>query len=251
MYDCVVISDLHLGSENCRARALVQFLESVRDGRLATRRLILNGDVFDSIDFRRLKKQHWKVLSLVRKLSDTMAITWINGNHDGPAEIVSHLLGVEVEDEVVLLSGTKRVLLLHGHRFDQFIERYPVTTKLADTLYRFLQWLDRSHTVARQAKSKSKIFLRCVEKVQELSMQYARKKGCDLVLCGHTHHPVTATADGVTYVNSACWTERPCHYVTIKDGVAELHEFHEEAIPVSEPAPDMTPMPHGVTLRPA
>ena len=251
MFDTVVISDLHLGSENCRAKALVQFLESIRDGRMPTRRLILNGDVFDSIDFRRLKKQHWKVLSLVRKLSDTIAITWVNGNHDGPADIVSHLLGVEVEDEVILSSGGKRVLFLHGHRFDQFIERYPVTTKLADMLYRCLQWLDRSHTIARQAKSKSKIFLRCVEKVQELSMQYARKSHCDIVVCGHTHHPVVETAGGVIYVNGGCWTEVPCHYVTVKDGVAELHEFHETAVAAEEPAPALTPMPQGVALSPA
>ena len=238
MFDAVVISDLHLGSENCRAKALVQFLELVHDHRLLTRRIILNGDVFDSIDFRRLKKQHWKVLSLLRKLSDAVPITWVNGNHDGPAEIVSHLLGVEVVDEVVVASGGKRVLLLHGHRFDQFIERYPVTSKLADGVYRFLQWLDRSHTIARQAKSKSKIFLRCVEKVQALSVQYARKRQCDIVCCGHTHHPVVETADGVTYVNSGCWTERPCHYVTLRDGVVELCEYHEDAVPVEELTPE-------------
>ena len=56
-------------------------------------RLILNGDVFDSIDFRRLKKSHWKVLSLLRKLSDELEIIWLCGNHDGSAEVVSHLLG--------------------------------------------------------------------------------------------------------------------------------------------------------------
>ncbi len=57
MYDAVVISDIHLGSANCQAKALVRFLEQIRHGTLGTRRLVLNGDVFDSIDFRRLKKQ--------------------------------------------------------------------------------------------------------------------------------------------------------------------------------------------------
>src|SRR5262249_25383079 len=154
---------------------------------LPTRRLVLNGDVFDSIDFRRLKKHHWKVLSAVRKLSDEMAVTWINGNHDGPAEIVSHLLGVEVTDEIVIETGGRRVLLLHGHRFDEFIDRYPLTSRAADLLYRFLQRIDKSHTIARQAKRRSKTFLRCVEKVQQRAVEYARKKGCDAVCCGHTH----------------------------------------------------------------
>jgi UDP-2,3-diacylglucosamine pyrophosphatase LpxH len=232
MLDAVVISDLHLGSENCQAKSLVHFLESIRRREMLTHKLILNGDVFDSIDFRRLKKQHWKVLSLIRKLSDTVEIIWINGNHDGPSEIVSHLLGVEVVDEYILESGEKRVLLLHGHRFDQFIERYPLTTKLADMTYRFLQWLDKSHTIARQAKSKSKVFLRCVEIIQESSMQYAKKKQCDIVCCGHTHHPVIVVQDPVSYYNSGCWTEVPCHYLTIQDGRVELCEYREEVIPV-------------------
>src|SRR5947209_16201458 len=102
MHDAVIISDVHLGSENCQARQLSRFLDGVLDGELPTHRLILNGDVFDSIDFRRLKKHHWRVLSLLRKLSDRVEVLWINGNHDGPAEVVSHLLGVEVRDELVL-----------------------------------------------------------------------------------------------------------------------------------------------------
>ena len=53
--------------------------------------------MFDSIDFRRLSKNHWKVLSLIRKLSDQIDIIWLYGNHDGSAEIISHLLGVTVK----------------------------------------------------------------------------------------------------------------------------------------------------------
>jgi UDP-2,3-diacylglucosamine pyrophosphatase LpxH len=63
VHDAVILSDLHLGSDNCQARALSRLLTQIRRGQLSTRHLILNGDVFDSIDFRRLKKHHWKVLS--------------------------------------------------------------------------------------------------------------------------------------------------------------------------------------------
>src|SRR5215471_14460211 len=97
MLDAVILSDLHLGSGNCQARRLRELLQRIDDGELSTQRLILNGDVFDSIDFRRLRKDHWAVLSLLRKLSDRVEIIWLAGNHDGSAEIVSHLLGVRVE----------------------------------------------------------------------------------------------------------------------------------------------------------
>jgi UDP-2,3-diacylglucosamine pyrophosphatase LpxH len=227
VYDAVVISDIHLGSENCQAKCLVHFLESIRHGPMSTRRLILNGDVFDSIDFRRLKKQHWRILSLIRKLSDHIEITWINGNHDGPAEIVSHLLGVTCSDEIVVQSGAARILFLHGHIFDEFISRYPVITWAADRIYNFLQRIDKSHYFAKLAKRKSKTFLRCAQKIEADSCRYAAKQGCDAVCCGHTHLPVAHTAGSVRYYNSGCWTEKPCHYLTVQDGVVELHSYTE------------------------
>lgn len=232
MYDAVVISDIHLGSENCQARELVRFLDAVRRGEVPTRRLILNGDVFDSIDFRRLKKQHWKVLSLLRKLSDDVDVIWLNGNHDGPADVISPLLGVTVADEAVVESGGRRVLFLHGHRFDQFLSRFPLVTRVADRLYNLLQWLDPTHKFATMAKKNSKTFLRCTAKIEHQSVEYAARKGCDVVCCGHTHHAVANTGGRVAYFNSGCWTERPCHYLTVRDGVVDVCAFQEEGAAV-------------------
>ncbi|MGL6097968.1 MAG: UDP-2,3-diacylglucosamine diphosphatase [Fimbriiglobus sp.] len=244
MFDALVISDTHLGSDNCQARPLVHFLEAIRHGDLRTRRLILNGDVFDSIDFRRLRKQHWKVLSLVRKLSDQIEIVWINGNHDGPADTVSHLLGVDVRDEYVVESAGRRVMFLHGHRFDEFIERYPLTSKVADWMYRWLQRLDKSHTIARTAKHNSKAFLRNSSKIETAAIAYAAQRGCDAVCCGHTHHPLANATGPVHYFNSGCWTDRPCHYLTLADGVVELAAYHdlaEEPAEAEVPLPDVVP----------
>ena len=229
MFDALVISDLHLGSDNCQARTLTRFLEELHEGRTECRQLILNGDVFDSIDFRRLKKHHWKVLSLIRKLSDTVEIVWINGNHDGPAEIFSHLLGVEVRDELILESGDRRILLHHGHRFDNFLDDHPILTAIGDFAYRILQWIDSSHTFARAAKRKSKTFLRCVAKIESRSIEYAKKLGCDAVCCGHTHVPVANETGAIAYYNSGCWTEKSCHFLAIVDGRVEVraYEFAE------------------------
>src|SRR5713101_8078328 len=122
MHDAIIISDIHLGADNCQAKRLCALLDNLVDGELNANKLILNGDVFDSIDFRRLKKSHWKVLSLIRKLSDRMETIWLCGNHDGTAELISHLLGTQVMDEHVLHSGDRKIMVLHGHRFDQFLD---------------------------------------------------------------------------------------------------------------------------------
>ncbi|HVL12596.1 MAG TPA: UDP-2,3-diacylglucosamine diphosphatase [Gemmata sp.] len=230
MLDAVVISDIHLGSDNCQAKYLAHFLAQIRRGEMATRRLILNGDVFDSIDFRRLKKHHWRILSEIRRLSDVIEVVWLNGNHDGPAEIVSHLLGVECADECVVESGGRKILFLHGHRFDEFIARYPLITWVADRVYNLLQRIDKSHHFAKLAKRRSKTFLRCAEKIEADAVRHAARLGCDAVCCGHTHHPVAKTDGPVHYFNSGCWTEKPCHYLTVRDGVVELASY-TEAVP--------------------
>ncbi len=225
MLDAVILSDIHLGSANCQARQVCELLERIADGELATSRLILNGDVFDSIDFRRLNKNHWKVLSLLRKLSDRIEIIWLAGNHDGSAEIVSHLLGVTVQEEHILESGGERLLVLHGHVFDEFIDSHPLLTWLADRVYRLLQWLDRTHSFAKMAKHGSKTFLRSAQKIACGASERARQRGCTAVACGHTHVAVARTEQAVPYFNSGCWTELPCAYLTVCAGMVRLHEF--------------------------
>lgn len=244
--DAVIISDLHLGSGVCQAKALVDFLEGIHHRHIRTQRLILNGDVFDSIDFRRLKKSHWKVLSLLRKLSDEIEVVWVCGNHDGSAEIVSHLLGLEVVDEIVVPSGEKKVLFLHGHQFDQFIDRYPTATRLADGLYRLIQRIDRSHRFAKMAKRRSKTFLRSTEKIRAGAVNRAKELGADVVCCGHTHLPVAFPDDPLPYFNSGCWTETPCHYLTLADGVVTLHAYE----PISDQSlADTQEIPVGASAR--
>jgi UDP-2,3-diacylglucosamine pyrophosphatase LpxH len=240
MLDAVILSDIHLGSDNCQAKALGRLLESLANEELRTNRLILNGDVFDSFDFRRLKKSHWKVLSLLRKLSDQIDIIWICGNHDGSAELFSHLLGVTVKDEYVLTSGGRRILVLHGHAFDEFIDSHPVLTWLGDCIYFLLQRIDRTHYLAKVAKRGSKTFLRCARVIQERSVEYARRQGCAAVCCGHTHVAAADVTRDVAYYNGGCWTELPCGYLTVAGGVVERHVYDGLGV-AKEPEPAGVP----------
>jgi UDP-2,3-diacylglucosamine pyrophosphatase LpxH len=220
MLDAVIISDLHVGSAVCQARSLLEFLHGLRG---QTRKLILNGDVFDSIDFRRLNKHHWRVLSQLRKLSADLEVVWLRGNHDGNADIVSHLLGVPVLDQYLFESGGLQILCLHGDIFDEFLSKRPLLTWLGDVLYGLLQRFDRTHYWARVAKQSSKTFLRCADLVRERALDLMEDLGADRVCCGHTHHPVA----GLWYFNSGSWAERPCTFLTVQEGEIQLESFEE------------------------
>ena len=226
MNDAIIISDIHLGSEVTEAKTLISFLTKIENKTIDTKKLIINGDLFDSWDFRKLKKTHWRVLSHIRKLSKRVHVVWINGNHDGPAEIISHLIGVEFFEEYKLKSGNKTILILHGDVFDNFIVKYPLLTKLADKIYRFIQKIDKSFYLAKMAKRNSKTFLRCSEQIKNKAINYCKKKGCHMVCCGHTHF----AESGDTYFNSGCWTESPSGYLTVLNGDVFLNFFNQSEI---------------------
>jgi UDP-2,3-diacylglucosamine pyrophosphatase LpxH len=122
-------------------------------------------------------------------------------------------------------------------------------------VYGILQWIDRTHYVARLAKRGSKTFLRCAKKIEDRSVDHARRQDCSAVCCGHTHAAVAHTRSAVSYYNSGCWTELPCHYLTVRAGVVELHAFAgERAVtipayePIDAPTPMLIPQPVGVPV---
>jgi len=62
--DTLIVSDIHLGSEVSRSKQLLDIIKQFH-----SKRLILNGDVFDDWNFKRLSKNDWKFLSYIRKIS--------------------------------------------------------------------------------------------------------------------------------------------------------------------------------------
>ncbi|WP_152050212.1 UDP-2,3-diacylglucosamine diphosphatase [Tautonia marina] len=223
-FDCLVISDLHLGSDVCQARLLEEFLEWAAE---QTRELVINGDIFDDLNFKRLSKRHFACLRSIRRHSDRddLRLTWIRGNHDGAADVISHLVGVDFLDEYVFDNGEIRLLILHGDQFDHFITKYKWMTSIACGLFYVIQkWVP--HRAARWIRRISKRFQRNSEVVRDGAVEYARSKSCDHVTCGHTHAPLESVIHGIQYVNSGTWTEHPpCPFVAVKGNRMWLEQW--------------------------
>ncbi len=228
-FDTVILSDLHLGSEVSRARAALNTLKAT-----AFRRLILLGDIFCDLNFRRLKKEHWQFLSYIRKLSNPkrdVEVVWVEGNHaHGLSEVMSHLVGVEVYQEYEWSYRGVRHLAIHGHQFDRFL----VNNRLLSTFFtacherlqkvsfgqkRIVGFLERFDTV----------WLRMSSKVSAGALAHARTRNADRIFCGHTHEALHVSREGIEYFNTGSWTQPNATYITIDEEGVQIHEYDERA----------------------
>lgn len=227
VYDTLILSDVHLGSEISRAEAATRMLQETR-----FRRLILLGDIFCDLNFRRLTKAHWKFLGYIRKLSNPkrgIEVVWVEGNHDhGLVDVLSHLVGVRAYQEYAWEYLGRRHLAIHGHQFDRFAINNLLVSSLLTFLHLQLQKLDsRSKRISRYMDLMNTRWLRLSTKVSDGAMTYASLHRADRIFCGHTHVPLFLERDGVEYYNSGSWTDARPTYITVDAEGVRIHEYQE------------------------
>jgi UDP-2,3-diacylglucosamine pyrophosphatase LpxH len=223
--DTVIISDLHLGSDISRAEDALTFLKS-----RTFRRLILLGDIFSDLNFRRLTKEHWQFLSYIRKLSNpkrNIEVVWVEGNHDqGLSQLMSHLVGVPVYQQYVWEFQGVRHLAIHGHQFDRFVINNYLLSRLGEFFYLHIQKLDlKDKTFARYLDRLNTRWLRLSTKVAAGALDYAKKAHAARIFCGHTHVALQREQDGVSYYNSGSWIDSRCTYIGIDSEGVRIDEY--------------------------
>jgi UDP-2,3-diacylglucosamine pyrophosphatase LpxH len=237
-YDCLVISDLHLGSVVCQAKLLEEFLEWAVTH---ARQLVINGDIFDDLNFKRLTKRHFACLKVIRRNSDRddFRLVWVRGNHDGPIDTISHIVGVEILDEYVYDNGQIRLLILHGDQFDTFITQNKLLTEVSCGLFYYIQkWMP--HRASRWVRRITKRFQRNSQLVERRAVEYAKGRGFSFVTCGHTHLPLQSDVDGVRYINSGTWIEHPpCPFVSVRGGDVRLEFWPRAGVEADLPAAEL------------
>lgn len=223
--DTIILSDLHLGSEVSRASEALRMLKSA-----SFNRLILLGDIFSDLNFGRLKKEHWRFLGYIRKLSNpkrNIEVVWVEGNHDhGLSQVMSHLVGIRVYREYVWEFCGIRHLAVHGHQFDRFLLRNRVLSTFLSGLHlglqkisfgkkRMIGFLERFDTA----------WLRLSAKVAGGAIAHAHSRDAQRVFCGHTHEALSLKRDGVEYYNSGSWTQETATYIAIDHQGVRVWEY--------------------------
>jgi len=233
-FDTVVVSDLHLGAHNARADDFLRFLDSIR-----TSRLILNGDIFDSDQVRRLRPDHLEVLDALRSFASVADVVWLQGNHDPEPAWSSTVFGIAFQREIVIDSGDKQYLVCHGHEWDASMHWPAWMIRGADNIYYASQWIDPTHKLARSLKRRCKRFCKAVKNLQHSAMNEARRRDLDGVILGHTHIGQDIIEGGIHYLNCGCWTEKPSSFVGIRDGVARRILWNADHDRITVPPPPM------------
>lgn len=231
-FDTLILSDLHLGAEMSRAREALRVLRENQ-----YRRLILLGDIFADLNFGRLKKEHWKFLGFIRKLSNprrNVEVVWVEGNHDhGLAQIMSHLVGVRVYQEYRWDYQGQRHIAVHGHQFDGFVvSNVRVSYLIGTLLYLQLQKVDSKNKVLTRFLDRLNTrWLRLSPKVAEGALAYARHHDAARIFCGHTHAALHQrdTEHGVDYYNCGAWIDAHPTYITVGEDGVNICEFVERS----------------------
>lgn len=253
----LIISDVHLGSRVSRAGALLRLLRSYQAGKHQWRfkRLLLLGDIFDGLNFDRLKKHSWQVVGTIREITDEASdakVVWVAGNHDlALIDLMSHLVGVKVYEQYEWRVGEREFLAMHGHQFDKWIMNYPTISKIPAWIYEVIQQLDGpSQRISRYVKEKSKKWLRINHEVAHGLIKYAEKRGKRYagLFAGHTHFAdaIEYPEFNTWYYNSGCWTgKQNPNFITIDfAGNVQLQEFVEQQTPKALPLPVASAWPN-------
>jgi UDP-2,3-diacylglucosamine pyrophosphatase LpxH len=237
-YRALFLSDVHLGTQACRASSLLSFLEH-NDADT----IYLVGDI---IDFSRIKRfaiwpqAHSDVLqAFLRKLHSGAKIVYVPGNHDeGLRDYCgTHLNGIEVvRDCLHTTANGRRLLVIHGDEFDVVV-RYAKWLafvgnhgdRLALWFAQPMHWLRRRFGVglwslSSYLKLKVKTAVNIVGKFEAALMTEAKRRGAEGVVCGHIHVPARRMAGDGQYLNCGDWVDS-CTAIG-EDATGELHVIY-------------------------
>ncbi|CUS47708.1 MAG: hypothetical protein HLUCCO02_09205 [Idiomarinaceae bacterium HL-53] len=242
------ISDVHLGSKDCKVEFLLHLLKHVQ-----AEKIFIVGDL---VDFWAMKRQmfwpaahHNVIQTLLAKAQSGTEVIYIPGNHDGAMRKYRHpnVASIRIQRKAIhtTVKG-KRLLVLHGDEFDEQVYLGRWLHFIGDKLYYFLLWLNRHINKLRKMSGRYYWSLSSYVKNQfakaELAITRfrmaaiaeAKKRGLDGVVCGHIHQPDLREEEGLIYANDGDWVEHCTALIETTDGELRLIQWTDAEIAKAE-----------------
>ena len=251
----VWISDLHLGSRDCQADALLDFLRAIRCDTL-----YLVGDVIDGWRLRR--RWHWpraheEVLQrILAKVRAGTRVILVPGNHDAFVRNYAsqRIVGVEVHDDLVHVTAEgRRLWVTHGDAFDTTLHATSALLAIGNLAYSAV--LAASYrlnavrrrlglpywSLAQHLKLRLGRVQRYIADFEVAAVRATQQRGLDGVVCGHIHHAGMRTIDGILYCNDGDWVESRTALVEHADGRLEMLACAGRDATLAQPASAASP----------
>ena len=243
-YKSIFISDVHLGTRDCKALELHNFLKHNK-----CETLYLVGDIIDGWRIQQNKwmwhQSHSNVVQKILKLAKRKTkVIYVAGNHDeflrplmpygigfGDIEIVNQIEHVGIDG--------KRYLVIHGDIFDGISTIAPWLGYIGDKGYDLIlnlnnkfNWVRRQMgfgywSLSAYIKHKVKSAVDFIFKFEKNLIVYCKKRGFDGIICGHIHHAEIKEIDDIMYMNDGDWVESMTALVEHYNGTWEIITWSE------------------------
>ncbi len=235
-YRTLFISDVHLGTRNCQASALCDFLDA-HDAET----LYLVGDI---VDFWRIKRgafwteaQSAAIHRLFLKERSGTRVIFIPGNHDDGlrAYCGTGFGNIEIERNAIFETASgKRYVVMHGDEFDVVVNHARWLALLGDRGYQLallanipINFVRRRFgfgywSLSAYLKSRVKSAVNFIGDFENLLSDEAKRQGADGIICGHIHRAASKQIGDVHYVNTGDWVESCTAVVENDQGELEL-----------------------------
>lgn len=244
-YRSISISDVHLGTKDCKAEQLNNFLKHN-----TCETLYLVGDIIDAWKIQqnkwRWKQSHTNVIRrIMGHAKQGTRVVYVSGNHDEflrpliPYEIGFGQIEIVNQCEHIGADG-KRYLVVHGDLFDGITKLAPWLSFLGDKAYNLVlglnnkfNWIRRRlgfgyWSLSNYLKYQVKTAVDFIFQFEKNLAVYCRKRGYDGVICGHIHHAEIKDIDGIIYMNDGDWVESCTALVEHHDGRWEIITWTQE-----------------------
>ena len=244
-YRSIFISDVHLGTRDCQAEKLNNFLKNN-----TCETLYLVGDIIDAWRIQQ-NKWRWKQshTNVVRRVlghaKRGTRVVYVAGNHDEflrPMIPYGFSFGhVEIHNQIEHIGADgNHYLVVHGDLFDGITRLAPWIAFLGDRAYDIIlsvnsrfNWIRHRmgfgyFSLSQFLKYKVKKAVDFIFKFAENLANYCKKRGFDGVICGHIHHAEIKEINGVTYMNDGDWVESCTALVEHWDGCWEIVTWTKE-----------------------
>lgn len=243
-YRSIFISDVHLGTRDCKAELLCDFLKNN-----TANTIYLVGDIIDGWRIQQ-NKWFWKdthtnvIRQILKHAKNGSRIVYVVGNHD---EFLRPLLPYKISfGEIDFVNKTthigadgKRYLVIHGDMFDGISKLAPWVSYLGDKAYDLLLYLNTKYnwirhkfgfgywSFSKYLKHKVKGAVDFIFQFEENLVGYCKRKHYDGIIAGHIHHAEIKEIDGIIYMNDGDWVESCSALVETLDGTFEIVHWNE------------------------